>query len=111
MKKLIICIALLLLCSTSAFAEHNGITPDEKQLPIVCGDTEHVIENIKKKYNEEIVMLAAGVNAAKHDLFHSLWINNGTGTWSFLAVNKNMGVTCIISSGKNLKMMFPSSRI
>ena len=109
MKKLIIGIALL--CSTSAFAEHNGISPDEKQLPIVCGDTEHVIENIKKKYNEEIVMLAAGVNAAKHDLFHSLWINNGTGTWSFLAINKNMGVTCVISSGDKLQMQFPGTGI
>ena len=109
MKNLIISIALLY--SALSFADHNGITPSEKQLPIVCGDTEHVVENLKKQYNEEIVMLAAGVNAAKHDLFHSLWINNGTGTWSFIAINKNMGVSCVISSGDKLQMQFPGTGI
>ena len=99
----------MLLWTTAVYADHNGIQPDEKQLPIYCGDTEHLVEGLNEKFNEEIVMIAAGINAADHDLFHSLWINADTGTWSFIAVNKQMGVTCVIASGSNVKMFFPGS--
>ena len=102
---------LMLLWTTASFAEHNGIQPDTKELPIYCGDTEHLVENLKKQYEEEIVMLSAGTNAQGHELFHSLWINQGTQTWSFIVVNKQVGVTCVIASGDNLQMFFPGSGV
>ena len=98
---------LILFWSATAAANHNGIQPDTKQLPMYCGDTEHLLDGIKKKYEEEIVMLSAGVNGAGHELFHSLWVNQGTGTWTFIVVNKQVGVTCIIASGDNFNMFFP----
>lgn len=104
-------IALMLLWTTAVYADHNGIQPDEKQLPIYCGDTEHLIEGLNEKFNEEVVMMAAGMNSADHDIFHSLWINNDTGTWSFVVLNKDMGVTCVIASGSNVKMFFPGRGI
>lgn len=102
---------LMLLWTTASFAEHNGIQPDTKELPIQCGDTEHLLEGLNKTYEEEIVMMSAGVNARGHELYHSLWINAGTQTWTFLVVNKDMGVSCVISSGDNLQMFFPGSGI
>ena len=102
---------LMLLWTTASFAEHNGISPDEKQIPIFCGDTDHLVENLKKKYAEEIVMMAASYNAQGHELYHSLWVNQATTTWSFVVVNKQVGVTCIIASGDRVNMFFPGSGI
>lgn len=99
---------LMLLWTTASFAEHNGIPFDEKQLPMFCGDTDHILEGIKTKYSEEIVMMAPSQNGQGHDLFHSLWINAGSTTWSFIVVNKQVGVTCILASGDQMKMFFPS---
>ena len=99
--------SFLLVLSIPSFADHNGILPDEKQLPIFCGDTEHLIDGLKKRYEEEIVMMAASANAQGHELYHSLWINQGTSTWSFIVVNKQVGVTCVIASGDNFTMFFP----
>jgi hypothetical protein len=102
-----ILVMLMLLWTTALYAEHNGIQPDEKQLPMSCGDTEHLLDGLKETYTEEIVMMSAGVNGVGHELFHSLWINAGSRTWTFLVVNKDVGVTCIIASGDNFKMFFP----
>lgn len=103
--------SIALLWSASSFADHNGIQPDTKQLPIYCGDTDHLVENLNKEYQEEVVMMSAGSNAQGHELFHSLWINQGTGTWSFIVVNKQVGVTCVIASGDNLNMFFPGDSL
>ena len=99
---------LMLLWTTASFAEHNGIQPDTKQLPIQCGDSEHMVEGIRERYSEEIVMMSPSQNQAGHDLFHSLWINAGTTTWTFMVVNRNLGIACVIASGDQLKMFFPS---
>ncbi|MEK9695667.1 MAG: hypothetical protein VW270_07860 [Candidatus Poseidoniales archaeon] len=104
-------IALMLLWTTAVFAQHNGIQPNEKNLPIFCGDTDHLLEGIKEKYDEEIVMLAVGENSIGHKLSHSLWINYGTKTWSFMVVNKDLGETCVMASGDNFNMFFPSKGI
>jgi len=88
-------------------AEHNGIFPDQKDLPMQCGDTEHLLDGLKQRYEEEVVMMSAGINQVGHELFHSLWINAGTRTWSFMVVNKDLGITCLIASGDNFNMFFP----
>jgi len=101
-------IALMAFWSAALMADHNDIQPDVKQLSMQCGDSEHMIEGINKEYTEEIVMMAPSQNQVGHDLFHSLWINAGTSTWSFLVVNRNLGVSCLIASGDQFKMFFPS---
>jgi len=102
---------LMLLWTTASYAEHNGIQPDTKELPIFCGDTEHLLEGLKQKYDEEIVFMSVGYNQQGHDLTHSLWINYNTKTWSFIVVNKQVKTTCIIASGDNLNMLFPGKGI
>jgi hypothetical protein len=104
-----ILVMIMLLWTTASFAEHSGISPNTKELPMQCGDTEHLLDGLKERYSEEIVMMAASANAEGHELYHSLWINQGTSTWSFIVVNKQVGVTCIISSGENFTMFFPSN--
>lgn len=97
---------LLLVLSVPVQAE---VQPYETRLPIMCGDTDNLIDGLKKEYDEEIVFMAGGYNQQGHELYHSLWINYGTKTWSFMVVNKEKDTTCVISSGDNFTMFFPSN--
>lgn len=94
----------------SGFASAE-VEPYEVQLPITCGSTDNLVEGLREYYKEEIVMMAGSKNAAGHELYHSLWINAGTGTWSFVVVNKNAGITCVIATGENVNMFFPGSGV
>ena len=85
------------------------IPPFDFQLPITCGDTNNILNGLKERYNEEVVMMASSNNDNGEQLYHSLWINMGDQTWSFIVVNKDRGVTCLLASGENLKMFFPNS--
>jgi hypothetical protein len=76
---------------------------------MMCGDTDPLVTNLRDKYGEEIIMMAPSKNEYGDDLFHSLWYNAGTSTWSFLVVNRQKGVTCVIASGEQEKMFFPGT--
>ena len=78
-----------------------------QQLPMMCGNGQNIIDGLNKRYDEEIVFLTTGVNNIGDELFHSLWTNQSTGTWTFLVLNKNKNVVCIIASGDNFKFMTP----
>ena len=99
-------LSLLLVLSVPVQAE---IKPYEVQLPIMCGNTDNLVGALKEKYGEEIVMMSEGYNQQGHELYHSLWINYGTKTWSFVVVNKQKNTTCVIASGDNFTMFFPSN--
>lgn len=83
------------------------VPPFELQLPITCGDTNNFLDGLKERYNEEVVMMSSSKNDNGEQLYHSLWINMGDQTWSFIVVNKERGVTCLLASGSNFKMFFP----
>lgn len=100
---------LMLLWTTAVFAEHNGIPFDEKEIPVMCGDTEHLLEGLRERYGEEMIFIAVSKNAVGHDLSHSLWINYQTKTWTFIVVNKQAKTTCIHASGDNLNIFFPGN--
>jgi hypothetical protein len=85
------------------------VQPYETRLPIMCGDTSNLIEGLEEKYDEEVVFMAGGKNQTGDELYHSLWINYGTKTWSFIVVNKQKNTTCVIASGDNFTMFFPSN--
>lgn len=104
-------IALMLLWTTATYAEHNGIQADEKQIPLSCGDTEHLLDGIAERYGEEMVFFSVGRNLQGHQLTHSLWINYGTKTWTFFVINNDIGVTCVHASGDNFSMGFPGKGI
>ena len=97
-------LAVLMLFSMPILAE---VQPFETNLPMICGDTSNIIDGLREEHNEEIVMMSAGKNATGDNLFHSLWINYGDQTWTFIVVNKPKNVTCVIASGDTLTMFFP----
>lgn len=106
--RFIVALILVLLVPISK-AEHNGIPFDEKDFPMLCGDTEHILQGLEERFSEEVTMLAPSKNEVGHDLVHSLWINVDTNTWTFTVMNMQLGVSCVLASGDNLKMFFPGT--
>lgn len=103
--RFVLTILFSVLISTQANAEVESF---ETRLPITCGDTTNLIEGLKGAYGEEVLVMAADKTPDGNDLFHSLWVNYSTKTWTFIAVNKQKGVTCVIASGNNLNVFFPT---
>ena len=97
-------IALLMALSIPAHAE---IQPFETALPIMCGDSKNLLRGLRDRYNEELVFITESETVEGDLLSHSLWINAKTSTWSFIATNKEKGVTCVISSGDTFSLMYP----
>jgi len=97
-------LSLLLVLSVPTQAE---VEPFETNLPMICGDTQNIVDGLREEFEEEIVMMAPSKNNVGDDLFHSLWINVGTTSWTFIVVNKQKNVTCVIASGDNITMFFP----
>ena len=95
---------LLLLIMLIAFPS-QAIELKETTLPIICGPVKEVVEGIQKRFQEDNVFVAMDINQANHDVYHTLFMNNVTGTWTFLAINKQMATACIISSGINANIM------
>lgn len=103
MKKLLLALVLLLPMQVVAQDPYNA------ELPMMCGNTQNLVDGLRERYGEEIVMMAPSENEYGDDLFHSLWYNAGTTTWSFIVVNKQKGVTCVIASGEQANMFFPGT--
>ena len=101
----IIALAALLLFSTSA----SAIEPFEINMPMMCGDTKNLVDGLNDNYGEEIVFMAPSKNSNGDNMFHSLWINYDTKTWTFIVVNREKGITCVMASGDGLKMFFPGA--
>jgi hypothetical protein len=101
-------LALLLILSVPTHAE---VQTYETQLPIICGDTNNLLQGLREEYEEEIVMMAEGYNHKGDDLYHSLWINTGNQTWTFVVVNKQAKTTCVLASGDRFQMFFPGNGI
>lgn len=106
LKHAIILTWLLSFWSGFAF----GQSPFNAELPMVCGNTDNILAGLRERFNEEIVMMAPSENNMGDELYHSLWINAGTSSWSFIVVNKQRNVTCVIASGQNVSMFFPGDR-
>ena len=80
--------------------------PFQTAIPVQCGSTEMLLDGIKSRYGEEVIFMAPSKNSEGDDLFHSLWLNPKTFTWTFIVVNKQKGSTCVFASGENFKL-FP----
>ena len=77
----------------------------EQTIPIYCGPSENILNGIKSKFSEEVMFMAADKNQAGHDIFHSLWLNYESNTWSFIVINKQLEKACIMASGINGKAL------
>jgi len=69
-------------------------------IPLECYPIEPLLSAMKEEYNEELVFLSGSVNSLGEELYHSLWINPVTQTWSFLVTNKPRDRICLIASGQ-----------
>ena len=100
-------LSLLIVLSVPVYAQTQ---PFETSFPITCGNTKNLVDSLREKYQEEIVMMAPGRNASGDELYHSLWINAGTSSWTFIVVNKQKNTTCVIASGTDVTMFFPGEQ-
>ena len=98
--------ALLFFISITAASEDN--TSNEILLPLSCFPLELFLSSISEKYKENLVFISESKNDIKEPLFHQLWVNNDTQTWTFLVVNPPRKTACLIASGKGFNNWGPS---
>lgn len=84
--------------------------PFELQLPITCGPTENFIHNLKNKYGEEMIMMAGSLNENGETLYHSLWLNPETRTWTFVVANVERKTSCVLGSGDGINIVYPTGQ-
>jgi len=106
MRFIISLLAVLLVPVSNA-----EVQPYEVELPMICGDSTNLVKGLREKYGEEIIMMSEGVNSIGDQLYHSLWINPDSQTWTFVVVNKQKETLCVMASGDNFTFFFPGNSI
>lgn len=81
----------------------------ELQLPITCGSSEIFIANLKEKYGEQMIMMASSQNEDGETLYHTMWINPETRTWTFIVNNVERKTSCLLGSGDGMNIVYPTS--
>jgi len=74
------------------------LTP--QYLLLECYPTKIFIKRFVQVYGEEIVFKSQSKNELGDELYHQLWMNPVTQTWTFMVSNTPKEMTCIIASGK-----------
>ena len=69
-------------------------------IPLECYPINPFLERFQQHYGEELVFMSGSVNAKDEELFHQLWMNPATQTWTFMVSNKPRELICIIASGQ-----------
>ena len=87
-------ISLMLLWTAAINAE------TEQYIPLQCFPLNPFLERFKETYREELVFMSGSVNAKDEELFHQLWMNPSSQTWTFMVANKPREMVCIIASGQ-----------
>lgn len=99
-------IALMILFSLAAYAEQEA--PKEQFIPLECFPLDPFLEKFRKHYGEELVFMSGSVNQLDEELFHQLYVNPNTQTWTFMVSNKPRQLVCIIASGQGYNNWGPS---
>jgi hypothetical protein len=81
----------------------------ELEFPITCGSSENFVTNLKNQYGKELIMMAGSLNEKDETLYHSLWINAETRTWTFVVANVERKTSCVLATGDGMNMVYPSS--
>jgi len=71
-----------------------------KDLPIVCGATEHVFKGLVEKYKEVPVM----TYKAEIEVTTTVWVNYQEKT-SSITISHTNGTSCLISAGEEVKFL------
>lgn len=101
-----ILIALLMFFSLAASAEEQ--TQKEQFIPLECYPINPFLDRFKEYFGEDLVFMSGSVNYLEEELFHQLWINQDTQTWTFMVSNEPRQTICVIASGKGYNNWGPS---
>lgn len=72
----------------------------EQFIPLECYPTQPFLKKFREFYGEELVFMSGSVNQADEELYHQMWINPSTQTWTFMVSNKPRERICVIASGR-----------
>lgn len=101
-----ILIALLMVVSLAAYAEQE--TSIEQSIPLECFPMYPFLDRFEKHFAEDLVFMSGSVNHLEEELFHQLWVNPDTQTWTFMVSNEPRQTICVIASGKGYNNWGPS---
>ena len=88
-------ISLMLLWAAAVNAEQT-----EQYIPLDCYPIEPFLKNFKEFFEEELVFMSGSVNELNEQLYHQMWMNPESQTWTFMVSNKKREMICIIASGR-----------
>ena len=54
-----------------------------------------------------MIIVDQDVNENNDKLFHTLWVNSKTKTWTFLVTNDDKDITCVLASGTKIEVVRP----
>ena len=94
-KRLFIVCLVLTPLSSSAQEETGQI----KSYPVMCDESEKILQVLKDKYQEQLIMM--GVQ--NPDIFMTLFINRETETFSVVVTSKSNGESCLLSVGRSFE--------
>lgn len=92
----IIIATLMLLWTTAVFAE---VEIKMQDMPMQCFAAGNYAQGLDNRFGEQKVFASEDVNALDEQLFHELWLNPSTQTWTFLVLNTSRNWVCVIASG------------
>ena len=96
MKLSYLLIGMIFLISMQCNAATEVIT-----LKAVCNDTKVITDNLIKKYREFPIIFGDTSDEAESKM--SFWVNPKTNNWTIIATKGE--VSCVIGTGKNLKIV------
>lgn len=75
---------------------------EEKQqyIPLDCYPIQPFLKRFKEHYSEELVFVSESANELGEALFHQMWMNPESQTWTFMVSNKKRELICVIASGQ-----------
>ena len=88
-------ISLMLLWTAAVNAEQT-----QQYIPLDCYPMEPFLKNFKEFFEEELVFMSGSVNELNEQLYHQMWMNPESQTWTFMVSNKKREMICIIASGR-----------
>lgn len=72
-----------------------------------CGDTKNITEILRERFKEIPIIVGIADDGVKSLM--SLWTNVNNGSWTLVATKDEL--SCIIGTGKNLKVIEPGKII
>lgn len=103
MRKLLT--GLMVCLPLTVFAELT--VKEQHQLDLICFDTELLFKELRNEHQETPFLF--GENDDNIESTMSFWMKRGGESWTIVATKKEL--SCILSMGKNLKVVRNGKRI